>query len=418
MKSKTKTGAVAIGVTTTLLLVGCGGGAQATPDTLEIWLPTAFASASSTDEKAVWTEILAPFEEEHGVSVNLTLIPWASYEEKYLTGISSGEGPAVGYMYTEMMGDYVANGALVAFDEYLSDAAAEKMLYLPQGQIQGEQYAMPFVVGGMRVLWANTDLLAQAGIDDLPQTWDDLLEDSQMLLDAGITPMLQEWGAPDRGMLNHTFFPLLWQAGGEILTEDGSKTAFNSPEGIEAAEFLMELLEKGYMPSSVSGLNGDEVKAAFLSGQTAFMYGSDGTLPELEGTGIKADFVPSLAGKQEGTFVASDALVMLQACPDKQLCTELVEHILDAPQMTLFHERIVAYPPITTDEEADPTSAFAAAYEEKSDDLRSLPIAAGGAAVYNSLYQNLQQMILGQKSPEEALRDAATAGDAALESAR
>ncbi|WP_243228656.1 sugar ABC transporter substrate-binding protein [Microbacterium sp. CIAB417] len=419
MKSQhTALGAAAVTAGLILSLTGCGSGAGGDADSLEVWLPTAFASASSNDEKATWEKILAPFEEEHGVELNVTLIPWASYEEKYLTGVSSGEGPAVGYMYTEMMGDYVTNGALVPFDDYLSDDVQDRMLYLPQGQVDGQQYAMPFVVGGMRVLWANMDLLAQAGITELPETWDDFLADSQKLVDAGITPLLQEWGAPDRGMMNSTFFPLLWQAGGDILTEDGSKTAFNSPEGLEAAEYLMTLLDEGYMPDTVLGLSTDEVKAAFLGGETAFMYGSDGTLPELEGTDINAEFVPSLKGEQEGTFVASDALVMLEACPDKQLCTDLVEYILDGDQMAVFHDEIVAYPPIATDEEPDESSAFAQAYQDKADVLHSLPIAAGGAAVYNSLYQNLQQMLLGQKTPEQALQDAADAGDAALAEAQ
>ena len=35
-------------------------------------------------------------------------------------------------------------------------------------------------------------------------------------------------------------------------------------------------------------------------------------------------------------------------------------------------------------------------------------------AAYNELYKNLQMVMLGQKSPEEALKDAAEAGDAAL----
>jgi multiple sugar transport system substrate-binding protein len=34
------------------------------------------------------------------------------------------------------------------------------------------------------------------------------------------------------------FWPLLWQRGGEILTPDNAKVAFNGPQGVEALEFL------------------------------------------------------------------------------------------------------------------------------------------------------------------------------------
>lgn len=402
----------------TFAVAGCASGGGSNASELEIWLPTTFADATSNEEKTAWEEILAPFEEEHDVSVNVTLIPWESYEEKYLTGVSSGEGPAVGYMYTEMMGDYVSNGALAPFDEYLSDETKDESLFLEQGQVDGKQYAMPFAVGGMRVLYGNMDLLAQAGITEMPTTWDEFLEDSATLLAAGVTPVLQPWGAPDRGMLNQTFFPLLWQAGGEILNEDGTKTAFNSPEGVNAANFLKTLIDTGAMPSSVSGLNADDARAVFKDGGSAFAFESDGQYSDLQEGGFELAFVPALEDERKMTFVASDSLVMLESCADKALCTQLVEFMLDGPQMEKFHSEIVAFPPVATDEKPNTDSPFAEAYQEMSDNLRSLPIAAGGAAVYNSLYQNLQQMILGQKTPEQALADAAAAGDAALAKAQ
>lgn len=417
MKTTTRVIAAATCVGALTALAACAPDGAAADKTLEMWMPTTFAAATADEESAAWESILAPFEVENGVDVNVTLIPWSSYEEKYLTGVSSGEGPDVGYMYTEMMGDYVANGALAPFDDYLDDEITSKMMYLDQGQVDGNQYAMPYVVGGIRLLWGNMELLAAAGVDEMPTTWDEFLEAARALRDAGITPLYQEWGAPDRGMLNATFFPLLWQAGGEILNEDGTATAFDSPEGLAAAEFLKTLLDEGLMPEDVSGLTVEEVKSAFYTGKTAFLFGNDATRAELDETQIDAQFVPGLVGEQAGTFVASDSLVMFDSCADKELCSALVSFLLEGEQMSAFHEQIVAYPPVATDEKSAPTE-FTDTYAESAQSLRSLPIAAGGAGVYNALYQNLQQMILGQKSPQQALADAAEAGDQALAQAR
>ncbi|WP_084620704.1 ABC transporter substrate-binding protein [Agromyces italicus] len=406
---------------TALVVSGCSSGGDAGAgdvESLNLWLPTPFGAESTSVESDAWDEILAPFEEEQSVDVDVTLIPWADYETKYLTGVSSDDGPDLGYMYGEMMGDYIVNGAIVPFDEYLDPAAVENMLYVDQGKVDGEQYALPFVVGGMRILWANMDLLSAAGVSEIPTTWDDFLSVSEKVTASGKTALLQSWGAPDRGMLNSSFFPLLWQAGGQILTDDGSKTAFNSEAGIAAANYLMTLLESGAMPSSVTGLTNDEVKSAFYGGETAFMFGTDGQLGEITDSGINADFIPSLEGEQRGTFVASDSLVLFDACPDKQLCTDLAEFILSGAQMTQFHENIVAYPPIGLDEEGDSENPFIPVYAENADILHSLPVAAGSAGVYNSLYTNLQQMLLGQKTPEQALEDAAGEGDSSLQAAQ
>lgn len=415
MKYRTIAAVTCVGALTAL--AACATDGAAADKALEVWMPTTFAAATADEEAATWRSILAPFEEEHGVEVNVTLVPWASYEEKYLTGVSSGQGPDVGYMYTEMMGDYVSNGALASFDDHLSEETTSKMLYLDQGKVDGSQYAMPFVVGGIRLLWGNMDLLASAGIDEVPTTWDEFLDDARTLHDAGITPLYQEWGAPNRGMLNATYFPLLWQAGGEILNEEGTATAFNSDAGLAAAEFLKTLLDEGLMPADVSGLTPEEVQSAFYKGETAFFFGSDGTWADLEQAEMNAEFVPGLVGKQAGTFVASDALVMFESCADKQLCADLVAFLLGGDQMAEFHQQIVAYPPVATDEQSEPTK-FTETYAESAQSLHSLPIAAGGAGVYNALYENLQQMVLGQKSPQQALADAAEAGDAALAQVR
>src|SRR5262245_57615204 len=87
---------------------------------LSLWMPP-FGSTDTAD-KTLWEEILKPFEAETGVNVEVTIVPWDPFEEKYLTGVASGEGPDIGYFYVTMIGDYVKRGLLEPFDKYLSDA--------------------------------------------------------------------------------------------------------------------------------------------------------------------------------------------------------------------------------------------------------------------------------------------------------
>ena len=403
------------------LMTACGSSGDDTDgdvggsvDSLEMWLPSPLGAESTDAEKTAYKGLVEPFEKEHDVTVNLTLIPWDSYEEKYLTGVSSGQGPDVGYMYTEMMGDYIKEGAVAPFDDYIDSGAADKMLYLENGKIDGKQYALPWVVGGMRVLWGNMDVLEAAGVAEMPTTWAEFEDAAKKVQESGKIGIQQQWGDPARGMLNSTFFPLLWQAGGDIFNEEGTETAFNSEAGLEAANVIKNLLDSGAMPDTVTGLVEQDIKTAFYAGEVGFMNGVDNQLAEIDEAGINADFIASLEGKQKGTFVASDALVMLDKCPDKQLCTDLAQFMLEGDQMTKFHAEIVDYPPVGSDEAVREDNPFFEIYVNESDMLKSLPIAAGAAEVYNKLYENLQQMVLGQKTPEQALADAAEAGDAAL----
>lgn len=406
----TALGALAAGA-----LVGCASDAGSQQPTIDLWLPP-LASEAEFDEQKAWGEILAPFEEEHDVKVDVTIVSWTNYEEKYLTGISSGDGPDVGYMYTEMIGDYIAQGAVVPFDDYLTPEATDHLLYLDAGKIDGKQYALPFVVGGARVLYANNEILAAAGVDELPTTWEEYDEAAAAVVAAGYIATVQPWGSPDRGMLNDTFFPALWQAGGTLFTEDGTATAFDSPEGVAAATFLHDLVQKGYMPADVTGLSPEEASQQFFDGEVAFWAAADSKLGLVEDAGIDHSIIYSLKDEQQGTFVASDALVLLDACEDKQLCTDLVTFIEAGPQMEKFHEW-GKYSPIGDDEKVT-DGPFSALYGEQPDILHALPIVPGGAATYNAIYTNLQQMMLGQKTPAEAMRDAAAEGDTALEGSK
>ena len=74
---------------------------------LNFWFPTYASSDGEYTDEEFWEETLAPFEEENNCTVNVEIVPWDSYEEKYLTGVNSNDGPDVGYLYMEMFYDYI-----------------------------------------------------------------------------------------------------------------------------------------------------------------------------------------------------------------------------------------------------------------------------------------------------------------------
>ena len=126
------------------LLSGCGSkgsdsgsggsGDSGKGETLNLWMPT-FASADGevTDEE-FWTEKAEAFGKENDCKVNIEIVPWDSYEEKYLTGTTSDNGPDIGYMYMEMFYDYIDMGALVDVDEYFTDDEKSNYIYYDLGR--------------------------------------------------------------------------------------------------------------------------------------------------------------------------------------------------------------------------------------------------------------------------------------------
>lgn len=376
---------------------------------LALWMPPL---AADNQDKAMWDAIVKPFADEHKIKVDVTVTPWDSFETKYMTGVTSGQGPDVGYMYQEMMGDYISRNKIVPLDDKLTQQQRDKLHFLDKGKINGKQYALPLVVGGARVLVYNKDLLAKADVQP-PTTWEEFLAVCEKLKNAGVTPFIGAWGDPSRGTMNSNFFPFVWQAGGELFSEDGKSTRFDSPEVIKAATFLNDLKTKGYLAADATGATPDTVHKDFESGKAAFMIDTEAQAPKWKKAGINYGFVTSLKDRREGTFIAADSLVMLDKCRDKNLCAKFMDFLTQATQTDKFHEQ-AHFPPLSKDATKAYDQEFADIYTKQNDILRPLPVVTGGVPAYTALYKNLQQMLNGSKSPEQAMKDAAREGNAAL----
>lgn len=82
--------------------------------------------------------------------------------------------------------------------------------------------------------------------------------------------------------------------------------------------------------------------------------------------------------------------------------------------MTEFHKH-AQFPPIGKDETASYAPTFMDIYTKHAADFHTLPVVPKGPGAYAALYKNLQQMLNGEKSPKQAMQDAAKEGNQALQ---
>lgn len=382
------------------MLAGCGS-SKSEGNELTLWMaPMAGSDAAVTDEE-FWTEVANEFGAANDCTVKVEIIPWDSYEEKYLTGVTSTDGPDVGWLYMEMFYDYIEMGALADLDAYFTDADKANYLYYDLGNIQGGQYALPFIVGNPRVLLANMDILAQAGVDAVPTTWEELNAacDAVLANCPGVTPLVQDWGNPHYGSLNEIFWPYFWSAGGNIVDDEGNLT-IDSEGGLVAIEYINEMAQKGYLGTSATAC--DDVKVPFQNGEAAFVFMATGNALKLEG--VNWEYVTALQGPEDAeTFVAADSLVMFESCENKELASALIKYLTSTEVMTKYHQTITDQPPITVDEAYTGSEVFATLFTDDADMMRSLPVFKGASSMYDALYKNIQSMMLGELTPAEVL---------------
>ncbi len=373
---------------------------------LLLWLPP-FASNSNSDllDDEFWNQTLQPWADANNVNLEIEITPWSGYEEKYLTAFASGDAPDVGYMYLQMIYDFIDMGTLEDIDKYFTAEDKEDYLYYDKGYMMGGQYSLPFVVGNARVMYANQDILDQAGITELPETWDEFiaacLQIKQNVPD--VMPFAQAWANPTIDLVDDNFFPYFWQAGGEIYNEDGTRlTLTDTSAAYDTANFLYDLKNK-YNITDDTQLGITSVVSEFKEGNVGFAYMGTFKSDIISEAGVNWTFIPSLKRDKKAIWVASDSLIMNSASEHKELAASLMKYMTTTDTMSKYHRDICAFSPITKTEKYNDDPSFEEMYTYDTQYFKTLPVAKSSAAVFDNLSKNLQLMMMDEITPEEAI---------------
>lgn len=142
--------------------------------------------------------------------------------------------------------------------------------FLEDARVAGEYYAIPFQKS-TPIFYYNKDMLRSAGLDPNkgPQTWVELREMARKLTIPGVRYGVE---IPIDQWLMGIF---IMQNGGQINNLEGNATYLDSPEAIEAMDFVLSMVKEGLMPAK--RLFGDS-SADFVAGKTAMMYNSTGSM--------------------------------------------------------------------------------------------------------------------------------------------
>ena len=133
-------------------------------------------------------------------------------------------------------------------------ASISKTVYpgtLSTNYYAGHYYGLPLDTN-TRVMFANTDAFAKAGITTLPKTFADMLADAPLLKAQGI------YLYGDGGTGGWNVLPWIWSAGGAVTnaTNTTAKGYINGAKTVSAVQFLTDLYKAGAIPDSMLGASG------------------------------------------------------------------------------------------------------------------------------------------------------------------
>lgn len=381
---------------------------------IRVWLPP-FGIEESLD-KEVWSQVMDSFAAETGAKIEMQIIGWDGYPEKYLSGISSGNGPDVGYMYADMFPDFIEMGAVEDLAPYITDEQRANFLYLDEGFIMGKQYALPMILGNPRIMYYNKALLTEAGIElpTEPISWDAFVEackattkdtDGDGKIDQWGT--MQAWGEKFYGVLQETFTPFLLQAGGQMYSDDGVTATFGEEPGIKAAQFVHDLMYvHNVMPTDCTGMTSAETLEMFKNGKVAFYSTNTSAASQLDDVDLDWGYIPCTMETRAATMMVADQLVLMSGARNKQLSYDLMIHMLKGENQTLFHTQLTSFPPVSLEEPYNDNPAFESLYANHSDLLYTEKPVKGAFKMNDYLYKNMQLVMMDEMSAQDALTEA------------
>lgn len=195
------------------------------------------------DSASWWKPYVEEFNKEYpNVEVEVVLQPFGNREDALTTAIAGNNAPDVVYFNPDFIPRYAEEDLLMPLDDLRDDwddfvpSSLESMTW------DDTLYGAPLLMQ-IQQPYCNTEALAAAKVE-CPTTWDEWREAAPKFKEAGY--YAGEYNAVST--LNHGFYVYLWQAGGEVLSDDLQSAAFNSPAGVEALTFIKEMVDKDWVP--------------------------------------------------------------------------------------------------------------------------------------------------------------------------
>jgi multiple sugar transport system substrate-binding protein len=347
-----------------LVLVACGGGGGAEP--------TEEAGAEVGTEPA--EEPAAPVAE--GDKVTIRLATWAGVEEaaelqeildeinaaeerfqivhepapadyytKIQTALAGGTAADIFWLSQEWIAGFAQQGALLDITDCVGQSdnpAANMDDYFPEilktARFEERLYGLPWIAQPV-VLYYNRAIFDEAGLDhpNMDWTWQEFEQAAATLTqDMDGDGQNDQWGFIMNGWPPPQMF--VWQAGGEVVTNDLSASPVGSPEAIEGFQFYADMIYDDVHTPPEAVVQEQGFGEMFKAGKIAmFMGGAADDLDRAEGLDVGVVPVPAgPAGRPTFAWNASTVVAAQTENPD--LACEALVKLTDG----IHHWKIVA----------------------------------------------------------------------------
>ncbi|MBJ6132359.1 sugar ABC transporter substrate-binding protein [Ochrobactrum sp. Q0168] len=229
--------------------------------------------------------------------------------------------------------------------------------------------------------------------------------------------------------INGRFYEMLVAEGGDYL-KDG-KPAFNSEAGVRALDWFVNLYKAKAVPAGTTNYLWDELGAGFASGTIAInldwpgwaTYFNDPKSSKAAGNVGIAPAPTGSSGKRTG-WSGHHGFSVTEACPTKEAAASLVWFLTNEDSQKqesaagTLPTRTAVWDYVIQQAASDPyKKEVLSVFQETAKTAFPVPQTPSWIEISNAVYPELQAAILGDKTSQQALDDAAKKATQILEDA-
>jgi putative chitobiose transport system substrate-binding protein len=368
-----------------------------------------------------FTELISQFEAENpGVKVRWVDVPWEAMESKILTAVSAKTAPDVVNLNPGFASQLAARNAWLDLNSKISPETQQQ--YLPKiwqaSTLDGKSFGLPWYLTA-RVTIYNQELFQQAGIQQPPKTYGELKEIAgQIKQKTGKYAFFVTFSPGDSGEVLES----LVQMGVQLVDEEG-KAAFDTPEGIAAFQYWVDLYQQGLLPPEVLTQGHRHAIELYQAGETALLSSGAEFLKTIANNAPSVAKASAAAPQITGQTGKINVAVMNLVIPrdtdkpeaavkfalfvtntDNQLAFAKAANVLPSTVAGVeqYIQSLKQQPELTAIEQARQISA-----SQLKDGEVLVPALKNSNQLQKVIYENLQAAMLKEKTVEQAVKEAA-----------
>ena len=219
-------------------------------------------------QKAGMEKLTEAYMEEHpDVKIEVQATGWDEYWTKLEASATSNSMPDIFWMHSNQMYKYADNGILADCSDIVDANSFSDISIANAEGSDGKVYGVP-KDKDLVVLVYNKEIFDQAGVTypDDTWTWDNLTEASEKIYEQTGKYGYMAYAHDQIGYWN-----FVYQNGGEILNEDGTKAEYTEKATSDAIKFYVNLQNNDWCPTQEQFANTSATEQ-FFSGQGAMFF--------------------------------------------------------------------------------------------------------------------------------------------------